>query len=426
MPPSVNWPIFLGIIWAVTLLGLFSVALRLTRWSAQISHLRTLLIVAGIALCVRLIPNLFLPMGAGYDIESYQIVGNLVLHREDVYTSQEALRRHPYLPLQMYWMAFSLWLAQALNLPFVKIVRLAPILADAGIAVWLTLRLHNRLSLPLAFRSGLLYALNPITVFVSAYHGQFDAIPVLFTLVAIETIEVSPLRSGLMLGLGILDKSWPVLAFPSLLVAVRNWRQRFLFAMGCFLIPALGTAAYALLFKASPWAIIHRAISYDWGIGVWGYTYFFHLLSVLNPAYSEPFAFLVRYGRYITLALLGGIWLWRARKEPARSGVLTILVAFFAATHAFSIQYLMWPIAFAVLNGGQRTEQWLLRYTLGAFAYMLLTYSTLILTPAITIWMPWNPANTFIIRPSALPAWLVIVAWLVDRLIMSKHARDRV
>jgi len=123
MPPSVNWPIFLGIIWAVTLLGLFSVALRLTRWSAQISHLRTLLIVAGIALCVRLIPNLFLPMGAGYDIESYQIVGNLVLHREDVYTSQEALRRHPYLPLQMYWMAFSLWLAQALNLPFVKIVR---------------------------------------------------------------------------------------------------------------------------------------------------------------------------------------------------------------------------------------------------------------------------------------------------------------
>jgi len=78
------------------------------------------------------------------------------------------------------------------------------------------------------------------------------------------------------------------------------------------------------------------------------------------------------------------------------------------------------------LKGDQRTEQWLLRYTLGAFAYMLLTYSTLILTPAITIWMPWNPANTFIIRPSALPAWLVIVAWLVERLIMSKHAGDRV
>jgi hypothetical protein len=98
------------------------------------------------------------------------------------------------------------------------------------------------------------------------------------------------------------------------------------------------------------------------------------------------------------------------------SGVLTILVAFFAVTHAFSIQYLTWPVAFAVLDGDRRTEQWLLRYTLGAFAYMLLTYSTLILTTAIITWMPWDPANTFIIRPSALPAWLITVAWLVDRL----------
>jgi len=184
MPSSVNWPIFLGIIWAITLLGLFSAALCLNRWFAQISIGRALLLVAMVALCVRLIPNLFLPMGAGYDIESYQIVGNLVLHKENVYTSQEAMRRHPYLPLQMYWMAFSLWFAQTFNLPFVKIVRLAPIFADAGIATWITLRLHNRLPLPSAFRGGLLYALNPITVFVSAYHGQFDAIPVLLTLLS--------------------------------------------------------------------------------------------------------------------------------------------------------------------------------------------------------------------------------------------------
>jgi len=416
MPSSVNWPIFLGIIWAITLLGLFSAALCLNRWFTQISLGRALLLVAMVALCVRLIPNLFLPMGAGYDIESYQIVGNLVLHKENVYTSQEAMRRHPYLPLQMYWMAFSLWFAQTFNLPFVKIVRLAPIFADAGIATWITLRLHNRLPLPSAFRGGLLYALNPLTVFVSAYHGQFDAIPVLLTLVAIEVIEVSPLGSGLVLGLGILDKSWPVLALPSLLAAVRNWRQRFYLALGCVLIPALGTLAYALFFKASLWAIIHRAISYDWGIGVWGYTYFFHLLSVLNPAHSEPFAFLVHYGRYITLTLLGGIWLWWARKEPVGSGVLTILVAFFAVTHAFSIQYLTWPVAFAVLDGGRRTEQWLLRYTLGAFAYMLLTYFALILTPTITNWMPWKFADTFIIRPLTLPVWLVAVVWLVNRL----------
>ncbi|MGB9776745.1 MAG: glycosyltransferase 87 family protein [Anaerolineae bacterium] len=384
----------------------------------QITLPHALVVVVLVALLVRLLPNLLLPVGAGYDIESYQIVGNLVLRGEDVYTSQEALRRHPYLPCQMYWMALSLWLSQTMHLPFVKVVRLNPILFDVGIAATLVVFFRRR-SVSQAFQSGLLYALNPVPVLVSAYHGQFDAVPAFFLLLSIGLVQASPFWAGACLGMGILIKSWPGLGLPSLMVALPDWRQRLRFLLASALFPAIGITGYTLFFNAPVWTVIERAISYNWGVGVWGYTYFFHLLSVLKPESGALFAWLVRYGRYLTLLALGLIWLWRARREPVSEGVLKILVAFFAVTHAFSIQYLMWVVPFALLVRDRGTRQWLFRYSLAVFCYMFLTYATLILTPAITEWLPWNHANTFIIRPSALPGWFVTVFWLAD--IMRKN-----
>lgn len=119
MSLPVNMAVLLGMFWALVLLVLYWAAPKVLGGHLNgITLPRVLVIVVLVALAVRLLPNLLLPVGAGYDIESYQIVGNLVLRREDVYTSQEALRRHPYLPFQMYWMAFSLRLSQTLNLPF--------------------------------------------------------------------------------------------------------------------------------------------------------------------------------------------------------------------------------------------------------------------------------------------------------------------
>lgn len=414
MSLPVNIAVLIGMSWALVLLVLYwAVPKVLGRRTEQITLPCALAIVVLVASVVRLLPNLLLPVGAGYDIESYQIVGSLVLRGEDVYTSQEALRRHPYLPCQMYWMAFSLWLSQTLHLPFVRVVRLNPILFDVGIAATLVMLVRRR-SVSEAFQSGLLYALNPVPVLVSAYHGQFDAVPAFFLLLAIGLVQASPFWAGASLGMGILVKSWPVLGLPSLLVALPDWRRRFRFLLASALFPATGVAGYALVFSAPAWAIIERAISYNWGVGVWGYTYFFHLLSVLKPESGALFAWLVQYGRYLTLLALGLIWLWRARREPVSESVLTILVAFFAVTHAFSIQYLMWVVPFALLVRDRGARQWLFRYTLAVFCYMFLTYATLILTSAITMWLPWNPANTFIIRPSALPGWFVTVFWLAD------------
>lgn len=371
-----------------------------------------LLLVVGIALFVRMVPNFVLPGGAGYDIESYRLVAESLRAGEDVYRNPATSDRHPYLPLQMYWMALASWLSDQAGVSFVKVVRLAPILADCGIALALFSFLKERASPAVAHQGALYYALSPVSVFVSGYHGQFDAIPLLFLVLAVVSDRRSTHRSAAYLGAGILSKSWPVLALPSFWCKLRSWRKRVSFAFVVALIPAVGLALYSVLLGSRIDNVVQTAISYDWGVGAWGYTYILRLLGILWPSLRFLFTLAVRGGRYVTLALLAIVWLLGARRETLPEGILTVFVTFFAVTHAFSVQYLVWLIPLAILASERR---WLTRYTLAATSYMILVYTTLILELRITTLLPWPQADWFLIMPAGLPAWLVTLAWAVQR-----------
>jgi len=425
--------IFLSSIWALFLLiTYFLVSRSITSEEASqriiIHRARSgwfVLIV--VALLARLVPNFILPMGAGYDIQSFQIVGSLALQGKEVYSNPETERRHPYLPLQLYWMAFSQRMAEQFHLSFVKIVRLAPILADVVIALILYLLLLRTLSPTKAFISGLIYAVNPIPVFISAYHGQFDSIPALCILIALynfyslvsrkSNTNQNLFSSGSWLGLGILVKSWPVLTLPLLLGELRSWKHKLLYLAAVVSIPGMGVGLYMFIFKANPIEIINQAVTYNHGIGVWGYTFFFRLLAFARPELSALYQWLIEYSRWITLAGLGVLYWWTARKKSSPGvNILTILVTFLAITHAFSIQYLMWIVPFAILF---HQIQWLKLYTLAGFVYMFLAYNLLILEPHITKLLPWPQADLWIIIPLGLPTWLICIGWAKE-LLFSK------
>ena len=374
---------------------------------------RTLILLVGsIALVVRLIPNALLPVEAGYDVASYELVADAVLDGRDVYTDSAAMNRHPYLPMQMYWMAAAKWIGGRVGVTFVRVVRMAPILADVCLTALIFLSLRQRVKPQNAVVLGLSYALNPVSVFVSACHGQFDAIPLLFLVAAMLTHMRRPQLSAVSLGLGILSKSWPVLGLPTLLWRLDRWSRRLTYLLLACLVPVLGVMLYSALFRASLLGVLGKAVGYDWGVGVWGYTYLLRLTGILVPALNGLFAFAQRYGRFITLAILGLVWFLRARHEVVSQSILTVFVTFFACSHAFSIQYLVWLLPLASLC--QQTL-WLRRYTLAATAYMILVYSTLILASHITNLLPWPQADWFIIMPSGLPVWLITVAWAIVR-----------
>jgi hypothetical protein len=375
-----------------------------------------------IALLARLVPNFVLSTAAGYDIQSYQIVGNLVLNGEDVYSSPETENRHPYLPLQMYWMALSNLISERFHLPFEKIFRLAPIIEDATISLVLYFALLKTLSPSLAFMGGLLYAVNPISTYVSAYHGQFDALPALFTLLSLTWFNRNAVLSGSWLGLGILAKSWPILSFPPLLAKIKTWKNRIFFAATVSAILCVGIGLYVMVVRTSPLAMLDRVTGYNRGIGVWGYTYFLKLFSFMQPNLSTLNLWITLYGRWITLTALGLVWwLMNSRRELPQEIFLTIIVSFLAVTHAFAIQYLTWIVPFAIFC---QEYQWLRRFVMAAFAYMFLTYTTLILGMYINNIVPLPQADWLIIIPAGLPAWLVCIGW-AKKLMLNNWEVDK-
>lgn len=405
MLPSDYW-IFFSAIWI-----LFSLFLFVIVWNYQrtkvLPELNILLILT-ITLVMRIIPQILLPVGAGFDIQSFEIVGNTVLANKDVYSTLETQGRYPYLPFQMYWSAFCIIIAKKTDIPFAVFVKTAPVIADAVIAASiyiLSARNYNKI---IAGNRSLLFAVNPISILVSAYHGQFDSIPIALVLFSILFMN-KPVKSGLFFGLSILTKSWPVLFLPTLLKNSASIKNRIIFLGVVGAIPAAGLIVYILIFNSTLLNILKIALTYNHGIGVWGYGYFIKLFSTMTNQ-SEVFKWFIQNSRFITLAILGIIWLRVESLQSIPKSLFTILLAFTTFTHAFSIQYLSWIIPFALLADIKNNDRWILRYTISAFCYMFLAYHTLILQFNITNILPWPTADHLIIL-SGIPAWLICIGW---------------
>lgn len=358
----------------------------------------------------RIIPAFILVPNSNFDIDSYQIVAQHVVAGEDVYTAEDADKRYPYLPFQMYWSGLSLIVSEKTHISFNSLVRLAPICADILIGLLIYSVTSKTTKHELAFWSGLLYVVNPLAIYVSAYHGQFDAIPIFMILLSFMYATANhPKLSGLWLGLGVLTKSWPILALPQYWNAFRDWKRKILFALIVILVPLLDILIYDWLFKAQFLTVINRSISYNSGVGVWGYTYLLRLLGLFAKDLQPILGSYLSISKFVTLILLGITWFLIARKQDLFAGMLTILVSFFAFTHAFAIQYLIWLVPFAIITGQVRWLKW---YTLAAFSYMFLVYHTLILQMTINRLVPWPQADLVLIIPAGLATWCVTVAWI--------------
>ena len=210
--------------WIVACSVLFFALLLLGR---RLLLQRPLAAVIAVAVVARLVPLLVFrePTGRwGTDIVNYQTVAELVLAHNDVYDRVAYVFIHPYLPFFMYILAASDWAAGFSGLSFFTVVRLPLVAADVGTAALVFLAAKElRKEAGKAANAGLAYALCPLPILVTVYHGQFDALPLFFAFLAWYLVYCSKpglswvAGAGAALGLGILTKSWPVLLLPALL-----------------------------------------------------------------------------------------------------------------------------------------------------------------------------------------------------------------
>jgi hypothetical protein len=376
--------------------------------------LPAILLIAALA---RLVPAMWLPVGAGYDIESYRLVTDALLSGREVYTA--ALGRHPYLPFQMYIMGAMSSLAAATGLPYVAAIKLPVVLADVALTGLIYASASRSAPRPWAAYAALLYALNPVSILVTAYHGQFEAITLLLLVLAWLAWDTGrPERSAVALGFAILNKTWPVVFLPALFIRLRGWRSKAVYTAIAVGIPALFVAAYLIFFAADPLPMLRRALTHRGVAGYWGPG------AVLNPAAGlypglQPLvdALLALRSWLLAAAVLFATW-WTRREEALLDALLTILLAMLAVTVGFGIQWLVWPIPFALLAGDYR---WLKRYSLAGALMLAVHLYGLHLYPWLAEWLP--AAADWVVRLSALPAWLVVVAWLAARLRRARVSR---
>ena len=88
------------------------------------------------------------------------------------------------------------------------------------------------------------------------------------------------------------------------------------------------------------------------------------------------------------------------------------MLAIFTVMLGIGIQWLIWPLAFAIVA---REERWLKWYTITGTLMMFVHLYGLHLYPwANQLFEP--QIATAIIRSSALPAWIVVLLWTFRRL----------
>jgi 4-amino-4-deoxy-L-arabinose transferase-like glycosyltransferase len=381
---------------------------------------RTIILLVAVCLLLRL-PAAVIFGGEVGDIRTYRDMAEIVLRGENIYHYRVLF---PYTPLTLPLPAASLLLAQMSGLPFDLLVKLWPIAADCGLTV-LVWRAALRLGrAPASARTlGLLYALNPVAILTSAFHGNQITLAVLFafwayTVAGEDGEERGYPRAGLLLGIGIAVRSFPLLLLPVFLVLLpfgagaAAWRRRAIFT-GLALLPAVLVSIPALLLDAPAYLretlVYHGFIDQGWMAirRAWG------VVSGTSGAEAVPppaTLALLDASKWLFLALYGGLIAWLARQRRAVSlaaGCLLAWLLFLIAYGGVSTHYLVWVVPFGLL--GVRRPAVL--YSLTAAAAMIGFYLTWF--PAILLGQ-YAPATAN--TPLAWQIYLVtlVVSWSVS------------
>lgn len=377
------------------------------RWSLE--HPRLVIIAA--AAVARLVPILVLDRGLPFDIEAHWTIGSLVLAGSNVYTAPLAQGRYPYPPLHGIISAALVWLAQGDRTLYLALDKLAPALCGIGIALAVrTAAMRLGQSPAAALRAGLLYALNPLPVMVTAYHGQFEEIPLLFIVLAILLLLDGPARgraramalSALFLGVAIAYKSWPVLFLlpPLLLIRRRRWQVAYVLSAAVPL--GVSLAAYRVAFgPAGLREAVGTVLGYRGSEGFcWGYVSVFRECWV-HPAALRPNPWLLGTNeRLLVAALVVLAALLILRRRPLE-GLVTLPLAFYLFAPGWGPNYTIWVLPGALLLSPRLARL----YTLTVVPVVTATY-----LDALYIVYKYSAWSWAVMKP--VEAWLGFAAWI--------------
>jgi hypothetical protein len=305
---------------------------------------------------------------------------------------------------------------QASGLTFPVLLRLPGILADFVVLLVLLeiAKKHAEIRIPIWALA--LFALSPVSLMVSGFHGNTDPVMVMFlVLAAYMCLKNKPALSGLFLALSCQIKIVPLLFVP---IFFFFWYDRGIGAR--FLLPfALGLLlSWSEALLKFPALFIKNVLSYSGFWGIWGITYWLRLTGL--PEFNVVNFFHLPLLERIVITILKLVIIaavlviaWRRRKlssERLFDSLAYAWIIFFVLSPAVCAQYLVWLAPF-VLVLSPAFYGWLAassslflfffyNVTAGGFPW----YFAMSTEKLNTVWTPWSlwPWTTLIVGMTLL------------------------
>jgi len=269
---------------------------------------------------------------------------------------------------------------------FAASLRFLSIIADAIVVLGL---LHvKRLTNRPPWWAIKIFAISPVSLIVSGFHGNMDPVMVMFIFLAgLAVLHKRPALSGLLLALAFNIKVIPILFTPAFFF---YWYAQGPRQVGAFTAATVGGffAGAALPLIQCPVNYISHVLAYGSVCGVWGITYWLHTLNIdgFDKVDFRSLSFIqnctMNILKLIIVCLATGL-AWRRRKSTGVELFATlgmVWTLFFVFAPGAVVQYMPWYGPFVLLLA----PRWWAALTAATTIFMVSYYH-----PASESHFPW-------------------------------------
>lgn len=246
-------------------------------------------------------------------------------------------------------------LLQDCGVTFPFLLRLPGIAADL-ISVLIVMRIGDRISnRPIPFWAMLLFALSPISIMVSGFHGNSDPVMTMFLLAAAYMcVRQRPVLCGILFALSCQIKIIPLLLLP---IPFFFWLKRGM--AWRFIIPLLivNVALWIQPLTKFPALFFRNVFSYNSYWGGWGISYWLkltHWSQFGGNFFNLPLAAAIVAGFLKVGIICAAIAIAWRRRHLSEDAILDSFsyawIIFFVFAPSICPQYLVWLAPFVLLS----------------------------------------------------------------------------
>jgi len=324
---------------------------------------------------------------SNFDAQSYKQIGELTLRGINIYPDP-AISRHPYLPLFLFLEAGMLFLSRIIHTPQILLLKCFFSLFHL-LSVYVLYQLSRK-----NIKTTLLYALNPVSLLIIAFHGQFDIIPLCLILSSLLLLKRKKYVAVMIhLGLAFTLKTWPILFIIPFLKRIpkKYW-------VWFILPPFITVLVYSTLFHASLFSIARVLLVYQGVGGIWG-------LGKILSLISKNKIFLLCYKVLFVLGIL--FYSFKQKKRLIGEELFELIFLFFLFTPGFGVQWLLWLIPFFFL-------------TKKPYIYIFMVAIMICVCVLYLTWIPYITVSLQTANTSLFLLWPVFILYYIFFFLLKK------